>query len=170
VYIFRLGDFHKIGWTAGLKKRLRAYKTLPYDSVLVHHFPSENPYVVEKSLHRRFRPKRVKGEWFRLGEGDIAKLLAVVRADSVDDLPDDLRGQEEAPAKGGSDGLRARGLKGVLVAVSHEEHDMIRKSAAEAGVPMNQFMRDASVDRARKVRARMAATFAKAEKAKGGEP
>lgn len=91
VYLFRLGEFHKIGCANRPVRRFAAFKTLPYESEMVHHFPTSNPFGVERALHHHFRRKRTKGEWFRLTADDVAELRAVGRADDVSDLPENLR-------------------------------------------------------------------------------
>lgn len=91
VYLFRLSDFHKIGSTTDLRKRMLSFQTLPFPFELVHHFPSLDAHAVEKCLHFHFHPRRVKGEWFCLTPEDIAALKSLLRVDRVEDLPAELQ-------------------------------------------------------------------------------
>lgn len=91
VYLFRLGEFHKIGCASNVDERMRHFTKLPYESALVHRFPSLDAFGVEKALHRHFVRKRCKGEWFRLDEEDVAVVCAIARADTTDDLPPEIR-------------------------------------------------------------------------------
>lgn len=54
---------------------------------LIHLIESANPSAVESALHRRFKEKRIEGEWFALSEGEIRMLLTVEKADTPTDLP-----------------------------------------------------------------------------------
>jgi hypothetical protein len=71
VYLFRLGEFHKIGRSASPSRRATSFTSLPHDFVIVHHFFSNDASVAEKRLHSRFACQRVKGEWFRLDPADV---------------------------------------------------------------------------------------------------
>lgn len=90
VYIYRLGEFHKIGSTMDLSMRIRNFNTLPYENGVEHVILSENHNLIERMLHRRFRHCRAKGEWFRLTAEDLTLLHGVIRADNPDDLPHNL--------------------------------------------------------------------------------
>jgi hypothetical protein len=62
----------KIGKTKNLENRIKNLKSmLPFKSELVHHIPTSNHSDVEKYFHRKYRSKKVKGEWFDLNEDDI---------------------------------------------------------------------------------------------------
>lgn len=96
VYLIRLGEFTKIGNSASPEQRFACFRTLPYESALLHCIRSANARHIEKALHRQFRSKHVKGEWFRLDDSDLGQLMALSSVDSLDDLPPSLRPEEVA--------------------------------------------------------------------------
>jgi hypothetical protein len=70
----------KIGRTVDIEQRLKTLHTmLPYELELLHLLPSSSIDELECYLHRYFREKRVKGEWFRLTIEDIEQLPALAR-------------------------------------------------------------------------------------------
>jgi hypothetical protein len=83
VYVFRLGEFHKIGRSKDTAKRLQAFATLPYEMALVHTIHTDDPKGLEKLLHRRFAHCRVRGEWFRLSDEELDLLCCLHRADAI---------------------------------------------------------------------------------------
>lgn len=91
VYLFRLGEFVKIGSSANPPKRLADYFRLPYRTEILHCINSARAGRVECALHVRFRHERVGYEWFRLSAEQIARLKQLDRVDCPADLPDDLR-------------------------------------------------------------------------------
>lgn len=139
VYVFRLGDFHKIGQAADPKGRLYVYATLPYPGELVHVIPSGDARAVERALHWRFRPQRKRGEWFSLTPEDVALLRSVARADDPADLPAGLLSPGLPPPTG----------------IPPEEHIVRRvnrvvraaavKLAAETGRSIGEVVNDALV-------------------------
>jgi hypothetical protein len=98
VYLFRLGDFVKIGGSGNVLKRSKAFSTLPYPFSLLHAIESSDVNRVEKHLHACFQAERVNGEWFRLSDEQIDKLLSVTTANSVEEL------QRQIPSLEGSSG------------------------------------------------------------------
>lgn len=64
---------HKIGFTKRkIETRLKEFKTgNAADLYLVDSFISEWGTKIESSLHRIFRDKKIRGEWFNLNESDI---------------------------------------------------------------------------------------------------
>lgn len=90
VYLFRLDRFHKIGSSQNPAKRLKQFENLPWEPALVHMIASAERGFVERLLQRRFRPQRVRGEWFDLTEQDVSRLQSIERLDGLDDFPDDL--------------------------------------------------------------------------------
>jgi predicted HicB family RNase H-like nuclease len=99
VYVFRLGEFYKIGRSEDAARRAEAFAMLPYPSEMIHVIASADSPAVEKALHRRFHMTRVKGEWFRLSADDLALLCAVAKADAPDDLPEALLGPALPPRR-----------------------------------------------------------------------
>lgn len=72
IYVVQSGSCVKIGFTAGgLTRRLSELQTgSPVPLVVLA--TVEGKKFQERDLHRRFRPYRVSGEWFRF-EGDVAE-------------------------------------------------------------------------------------------------
>ena len=64
---------HKIGFTRRkVETRLKEFRTAnASDLYLVDSFKSEWGTKIEASLHRIFKQKKVRGEWFHLSEKDI---------------------------------------------------------------------------------------------------
>jgi hypothetical protein len=68
--------------------------------------------------------------------------------------------EQERPKRGGSDTFREKGLKGVLVGFTPEEHDLLKKAAVLAGDgAMSAYVRRVMMEHARGV----------IERFKGGE-
>lgn len=59
----------KIGSSTNVHSRLRSLQTgSPVDLVVLAHFPTEDRFGDEHSLHEEFRHLRQRGEWFRRGD------------------------------------------------------------------------------------------------------
>lgn len=72
VYVILQDEFYKIGKTSNWQRRLEHYKThsaIPFNVILV--VECADASTVEAYLHARFAAHRVRGEWFKLGEGDV---------------------------------------------------------------------------------------------------
>jgi hypothetical protein len=64
----------------------------------------------------------------------------------------DDKAQQKRPKRGGSDTIREKGLKGVLVAFTPEEHDLLKKAAVLAGDgSMSAFVRRVMTEEAARV-------------------
>lgn len=73
VYLFRSGDFHKIGRSNSVGRRVyEVGLQLPERVDVVHEIETDDPEGIESYWHRRFAGKRANGEWFRLTADDIA--------------------------------------------------------------------------------------------------
>lgn len=70
---------YKIGFTKGnTKKRLLQHSTgNPFDLELVYEFNTNFKMKVERILHRRYKSKHVRGEWFNLDTGEVNEFLDV---------------------------------------------------------------------------------------------
>lgn len=73
VYLLKSGRRYKIGCSRmpGQRTRIIA-RGLPATAALIHVIETDDPYGVEAYWHRRFAEKRIRGEWFRLSEEDVA--------------------------------------------------------------------------------------------------
>lgn len=73
VYLLQCGQEFKIGCSRTPDRRVRQLQQiLPANSRLLHCIETDDPYGIECYWHRRFAPKRLKGEWFRLTPADVA--------------------------------------------------------------------------------------------------
>lgn len=73
----------KIGATSNLLQRYKDLaKGVPFDLELLSVWsPFKNSsFQLERELHARFNSQRIKGEWFRLTEGDIEEFDEICRA------------------------------------------------------------------------------------------
>ena len=72
-YVYLLGDserenVYKIGVTTGtIENRIKKLQTGNSGEIfIVNYFLSENPFFVEKWLHKQYYGNRVHGEWFEM--------------------------------------------------------------------------------------------------------
>lgn len=81
IYVVESGGLYKIGSTSDIKSRLNVIKTSsPLDVNLNYTIPipmAINYRDIEKALHHMFIDSHVKGEWYRLGMKDIAKIKSL---------------------------------------------------------------------------------------------
>lgn len=87
VYVLQAGEGGplKIGWTADLKRlrrRLRAIQTGAHADIVIRRLFQGEPGL-ERALHKRHRPARIRGEWFR----PTAAMLALVTKPGLEHLP-----------------------------------------------------------------------------------
>jgi hypothetical protein len=77
VYILRASSgLYKIGKTVNVVKRLiNLWSMIPEEVYLFAFLPCHGHTAKEWILHREFDSRRVKGEWFKLLDEDIAKIL-----------------------------------------------------------------------------------------------
>jgi len=72
VYIVQSGTYFKIGRSSDVLRRLRQLQTgSAEDVVLILTLKFRNCATMEKQIHRRFKEKRLRGEWFDLKPKDI---------------------------------------------------------------------------------------------------
>lgn len=81
VYIIRecgLNKYYKIGKTSTIQGRLSALETaMPYPMEVISIIVTSDYDSLELELHRRFRTKRRKNEWFELDDNDIAQIKKI---------------------------------------------------------------------------------------------
>jgi hypothetical protein len=84
VYLIKAHDRYKIGRTINLSKRFFSCAGLsPYPLELIWNLYIDEHAVLEKSLHRIFKDKRIHHEWFSLSTDDVE---AIRRITSLQDL------------------------------------------------------------------------------------
>lgn len=87
-YVYLIGPVdgcYKIGKSKDPAQRVKAFN-LPVGTI-EHVISSAVPYRLESFIHLAFSHRRVRGEWFRLDESEIAAFKSVAHADTPDDLP-----------------------------------------------------------------------------------
>lgn len=74
VYLIQAPDgSFKIGRSKNVRDRVKTFNVkLPFDVEFLHLIETEDMYALEKSLHRRFASKRLRGsEFFQLSSRDV---------------------------------------------------------------------------------------------------
>lgn len=74
VYLLCDGEKFKIGMTnqKNIHNRISELQTgNPNEIFLSAYYKTENPYIVEQYMHRKYFNKNVKNEWFDLEANDI---------------------------------------------------------------------------------------------------
>jgi len=73
VYLIKADNgVYKIGVATNVKNRLdRLDIVLPYALETIHTIQTDDMYSLELKLHRKFKSKRIKGEWFNLQLRDV---------------------------------------------------------------------------------------------------
>lgn len=73
VYLLHGGGAFKIGKAQDPSKRIRQLEiALPYPVQTVATVPTDDARALESKLHKRFKDKRLNGEWFDLSAQDVA--------------------------------------------------------------------------------------------------
>jgi len=66
----------KIGASTNVKGRLKAIRTAsPVELNLIGNWYQDEVYTAESKLHRKYKEKRVRGEWFCLTDDDIEEIV-----------------------------------------------------------------------------------------------
>jgi hypothetical protein len=77
VYVINIKgtSLYKIGISINVEDRFKQLDTtIPYDLILVNTYKVNHDKTVEFSLHKHFKDKRIKAEWFNLSEKDMVEL------------------------------------------------------------------------------------------------
>ena len=73
VYLLKSGNFYKVGRSDNLERRVKEVRTaLPEAVTLVHAIKTDDPPGIEAYWHKRFAQHRRNGEWFSLGNAELA--------------------------------------------------------------------------------------------------
>ena len=77
IYIIKLGEYYKIGKSKNFRKRMGEYTQLYATPEIIIVEWVRDYHNFEKRLHRRFKKKNVRGEWFKLSRLEVlfAKIL-----------------------------------------------------------------------------------------------
>lgn len=77
IYLIAVGESVKIGRSKRFDKRLKALMTsMPKHPTAIHYWKVFDSQKEEKGLHRKYRDKRLHGEWFKLDQDDISEIVA----------------------------------------------------------------------------------------------
>ncbi len=72
VYLLKCARQYKIGHTHNLKRRQREIAAQNLGKIkFIHSIQTDDPAGLEAYWHKRFRDRRIKGEWFQLTRDDV---------------------------------------------------------------------------------------------------
>ena len=72
IYIVKSDKYYKIGLAKNTNNRLQSFQTsTPKKVKLIFEKEVEDYVRVEKDLHKKFKKKRIRGEWFKLSKTDL---------------------------------------------------------------------------------------------------
>lgn len=79
VYLAKMDTgHHKIGYSVKPFERIKHFDTqMPVSVELAYKFPTDNPVMAEKMLHRRYDEYRVNGEWFELPKEALQEIRSI---------------------------------------------------------------------------------------------
>lgn len=76
IYIFECQGYYKIGLTDDVKKRVNGLQVgCPFDIRIVKSWRSNDARVEERRIHQLLEAYHVRGEWFKLPDDLLAKLM-----------------------------------------------------------------------------------------------
>ena len=78
VYLLQCGDILKIGYTRkSIDQRIKQMRTGNSEEFkILGFFESKWGTKIESRLHRKYKNKKISGEWFSLDEDDVSKFVA----------------------------------------------------------------------------------------------
>lgn len=79
IYVFRAdGGFFKIGKSIDPKVRLQDFSSLPFNIAIEYQVAVGDMTLIEGTLHKMYREKWVKGEWFTLSPEDLLQIRVMI--------------------------------------------------------------------------------------------
>lgn len=101
VYLIESAGLVKIGRAGNPQRRLRQLAAINASPVeLLHQIATDNASWLESYLHALYAALRVRGEWFKLSEDDLARLKGVERMDRPEAFsPLSCNGVSQAPPR-----------------------------------------------------------------------
>jgi len=78
VYLIKNGeDYFKIGYTSrNVERRLEELQVAsPTKLEVIHQYKTDDPTLLESTLHRQYRHARMEGEWFKLAAEEIGTFI-----------------------------------------------------------------------------------------------
>lgn len=84
IYVLKSQYGYKIGKTISVPNRIYTFTIkLPFDINIVYSEKVDQYHKVETALHRMYKDKNIKGEWFSLAESDIVDIKKVCEEKAV---------------------------------------------------------------------------------------
>tara|TARA_R110002033_G_C3741545_1_gene225167 strand:+ start:57 stop:542 length:486 start_codon:yes stop_codon:yes gene_type:complete len=75
LYIVKIEDKYKIGFSTNWNARKQSYKTHSPKYELIYLLKSKKSWDLEGKLHLMFNKKQIHGEWFNLNNEDLLKCV-----------------------------------------------------------------------------------------------
>jgi len=80
IYVIESTGLYKIGRTLNIQSRMKTYVTEnPHPTKLIIDAQVNDYESVEKTLHKTFKNKRVRGEWFNLNKKDLIEIKEICK-------------------------------------------------------------------------------------------
>ena len=85
VYIFKCGEFYKIGWATDYKRRCKELQVgNPFEIERYAYKPFDSKRKAQKwegKLHRQHKDKHFRGEWYRFSKEEIEEAFPLIEED-----------------------------------------------------------------------------------------
>jgi predicted GIY-YIG superfamily endonuclease len=80
VYLLLDGMNYKIGITTNMDNRIKELQTGNSRNIsVVFYYPINSAQKMEAMLHRKYKKKRVRGEWFNLNQIDVNHIEFILK-------------------------------------------------------------------------------------------
>jgi hypothetical protein len=158
-YVYLIGvardGCHKIGWSTDPEQRLYHLRLREKDRGLrlLHAARTVDGFWLEQYLHVAFAHRRVRGEWFRLSDDDVATFGKVGPADAPAGLPGEVTGlfgmNDSLGSRGAAGHLEYRRLEKILEREADSLAGALAAGGAGAPDPLEWASRSPAADRRR---------------------
>lgn len=89
IYLIECGGKYKIGLSRNVDRRLKELDYRPFEIKLVAKSSLiENPFDLERKLHKYFESSRINGEWFNLNNEQVEQVRVVLKKVSNYEMDD----------------------------------------------------------------------------------
>jgi len=83
IYIIKCQKYYKIGKSYDAYQRMKNIElSSPFKLEMVYHAEVNDAHKLEKKIHRKFRNKRVKGEWFELNKDEVKAVIKWIKKEA----------------------------------------------------------------------------------------
>jgi len=80
VYLIKCQKYYKIGCATNVSNRMNVFTVeMPFKFKLIKKWKADNMYISEKLLHKKYKDKKVNGEWFNLTDNDIVMIGTIMK-------------------------------------------------------------------------------------------